>query len=45
MEERKLYRKRAEQIKAQIAAVSQRPQDEATQERDRPAASRARQGA
>ena len=30
MEERKLYRKRAEQIKTQIAAVSQRPQDEAT---------------
>lgn len=30
MEERKLYRKRAEQIKTQIAAVGQRPQDEAT---------------
>ena len=32
MEERKLYRKRAEQIKAQIAAVGQRPQDEATKD-------------
>lgn len=29
-EERKLYRKRAEQIKTQISAVGQRPQDEAT---------------
>ena len=32
MEERKLHRKRAEQIKAQIAAVGQRPQDEATKD-------------
>src|SRR5207249_3850830 len=30
MEERKLYRKCAEQIKAQISTVGQRPQDEAT---------------
>ena len=30
MEERKLYRKQAEQIKTQIAVLSQRPQDEAT---------------
>jgi len=30
VDERKLHRKRAEQIKAQIAAVKQQPQDEAT---------------
>jgi DEAD/DEAH box helicase domain-containing protein len=30
MEERKLYRKKAEQLKSQISALTQRPQDEAT---------------